>query len=92
MAKTYFTHSIKEQHLETAWIPAKEVIGLYKIVFADACRHTRALIMETYPGTKSQYNPALPLFQVKDGYITVPDKPGLGIDPDPTDIKKYRGN
>lgn len=51
-----------------------------------------ALIMETYPGTKSQYNPALPLFQVKDGYITVPDKPGLGIDPDPADIKKYRVN
>ena len=49
-----------------------------------------ALIMETYPGTKSQYNPALPLFPIKDGYITVPDKPGLGIDPDPADINKYR--
>ena len=47
------------------------------------------LIMETYPGTKSQYNPVLPLFPVKDGYITVPDTPGLGIDPDPADIKRY---
>lgn len=48
------------------------------------------LIMETYPGTKSQYNPILPLYPVKDGFITVPDKPGLGIEFDPSDIKKYR--
>lgn len=51
-----------------------------------------ALIMETYPGTKSQYNPAMQLFPVKDGYITAPDKPGLGIDLDPADIKKYQVN
>jgi L-alanine-DL-glutamate epimerase-like enolase superfamily enzyme len=49
-----------------------------------------ALIMETYPGVESQYNPALQLFPVKDGYITVPDKPGLGIDLDPAMVKKYR--
>ncbi len=48
------------------------------------------LIMETYPGTKSQYNPILPLYPVKDGYITVPEKPGLGLEFDPADIKKYR--
>jgi L-alanine-DL-glutamate epimerase-like enolase superfamily enzyme len=48
-----------------------------------------ALIMETYPGVESKYNPALPLFPVKDGYITVPDKPGLGIDPDPAMVQKY---
>ena len=51
-----------------------------------------ALIMETYPGVKSRFDPALPLFPVKDGYITVPDKPGLGIDIDPAIIKKYRVN
>jgi L-alanine-DL-glutamate epimerase-like enolase superfamily enzyme len=51
-----------------------------------------ALIMETYPGVSSQYNPALPLYPVKDGYITVPETPGLGIDPDPADVKKYRVN
>lgn len=49
-----------------------------------------ALIMETYPGVDSQYNLALPLFPVKDGYIEVPRKPGLGIDPDPEMVKKYR--
>ena len=49
-----------------------------------------ALIMETYPAVESQYNLALPLFPVKDGYIEVPDKPGLGIDPDPEMVKKYR--
>ncbi|MEN8227677.1 MAG: mandelate racemase/muconate lactonizing enzyme family protein [Bacteroidota bacterium] len=49
-----------------------------------------ALIMETYPGVKSQYNPVLPLYPVKDGYVDVPDRPGLGIDPDPKLVKKYR--
>lgn len=49
-----------------------------------------ALIMETYPAVESQYNLALPLFPVKDGYIEVPDKPGLGIDPDPELVRKYR--
>ena len=47
------------------------------------------LIMETYPGVESKYNPALPLFPVKDGYIQAPDKPGIGIDPDPEMVKKY---
>ncbi len=48
------------------------------------------LIMETYPGVESQYNLALPLFPVKDGYIEVPDKPGIGIDPDPEMVRKSR--
>ena len=51
-----------------------------------------ALIMETYPGVKSKFNPALQLYPLKDGYIEVPDLPGLGIDPDPADVKKYRIN
>jgi L-alanine-DL-glutamate epimerase-like enolase superfamily enzyme len=49
-----------------------------------------ALIMETYPAVESQYNLALPLFPVRDGTIEVPRKPGLGIDPDPEIVKKYR--
>jgi L-alanine-DL-glutamate epimerase-like enolase superfamily enzyme len=49
-----------------------------------------ALIMETYPAVESRHNLALPLFPVKDGYIEVPRKPGLGIDPDPEMVKKYR--
>ena len=49
-----------------------------------------ALIMETYPAVESQYNLALPLFPVKDGYIEAPKKPGLGIDPDPELVRKYR--
>ncbi|HEY3383577.1 MAG TPA: mandelate racemase/muconate lactonizing enzyme family protein [Vicinamibacterales bacterium] len=48
------------------------------------------LLMETYPGVESQYNPALPLFPVKDGYITVPDTPGIGLDIDPGIVRKYR--
>ena len=51
---------------------------------------SNALIMETYPGVESRFNPALPLFPVTDGYITIPDKPGLGIDIAPDIIKKYR--
>ncbi len=49
-----------------------------------------ALIMETYPGVESQYNPVLPLYPVKDGYVTVPETPGLGIDPDPELVEKYQ--
>lgn len=49
-----------------------------------------ALIMETYPGVQSRYNPALPLYPVQDGYITMPQKPGLGIDPDPEMVKRYK--
>lgn len=51
---------------------------------------SNALIVETYPGVESKYNPALPLFPVKDGFIKMPDTPGLGIDPDPEMVKKYR--
>lgn len=51
-----------------------------------------AIIMETYPAVESRYNLALPLFPVKDGYIEVPRKPGLGIDPDPEIVSKYRVN
>ncbi len=49
-----------------------------------------ALIMETYPLVESHYNPALPLFPVKDGFIEMPETPGLGIDLDPADVKKYK--
>jgi L-alanine-DL-glutamate epimerase-like enolase superfamily enzyme len=49
-----------------------------------------ALIMETYPAVESQHNPVLPLYPVKDGHITVPETPGLGIDPDPELVKKYQ--
>jgi len=53
---------------------------------------SNAIIMETYPAVESQYNLALPLFPVKEGYIEVPRKPGLGIDPDPELVRKYRVN
>jgi L-alanine-DL-glutamate epimerase-like enolase superfamily enzyme len=46
--------------------------------------------METYPGVQSRFNPALPLYPVKDGYIAMPQEPGLGIDPDPEMIRKYK--
>jgi len=48
------------------------------------------LIMETYPAIESKFNLALPLFPVKDGYINAPEKPGLGIDPAPEIVQKYR--
>jgi len=49
-----------------------------------------ALIMETYPAVESQFNPVLPLYPVTDGYVTVPETPGLGIDPDPELLEKYK--
>jgi L-alanine-DL-glutamate epimerase-like enolase superfamily enzyme len=51
---------------------------------------SNGLIMETYPEIESRFNLALPLFPVKNGSIRVPDKSGLGIDPDPEIVKKYR--
>jgi L-alanine-DL-glutamate epimerase-like enolase superfamily enzyme len=51
---------------------------------------SNGLIMETYPGVQHQYNPALPLFQVKDGFVKIPDTPGLGIDIAPDILKKYQ--
>jgi hypothetical protein len=32
------------------------------------------------------------MFPVKEGYIIAPDKLGLGIDPDPEVVKRYREN
>ncbi len=48
------------------------------------------LVMETYPAVESKHNLALPLFPVKDGSITAPGKPGLGIDPAPEIVAKYK--
>jgi len=48
------------------------------------------LIMETYPGVQSKYNPAMPLFPVRDGFINAPTSPGIGYDPEPSMIEKYR--
>ncbi|MBI5085698.1 MAG: mandelate racemase/muconate lactonizing enzyme family protein [Acidobacteria bacterium] len=48
------------------------------------------LIMETYPAVESKDNLALPLFPVKDGFVQAPTKPGLGIDPDPEVVRKYK--
>lgn len=53
---------------------------------------SNALIMETYPGIQHRYNPVLPLFEVRKGYIKVPETPGLGIDPDPKLMSKYQIN
>lgn len=48
------------------------------------------LLMETYPAVESRQNLALPLWPVKDGCITAPAMPGLGIDPAPDVAAKYR--
>ncbi len=49
-----------------------------------------ALILETYPAKALDFNPALEAFPIKDGYIDSPTKIGLGMDPDPGLIKKYK--
>ncbi len=49
-----------------------------------------AFIMTVIMTCESRSVPDLPLFPVKDGYITVPDKPGLGIDLEPEIVKRYR--
>ena len=49
-----------------------------------------ALIMETYPTAFSQMTRVAPFFEVKDSYIDVPQKPGLGIEIDWQVVEKYK--
>ncbi|GAB5476094.1 MAG: mandelate racemase/muconate lactonizing enzyme family protein [Maribacter sp.] len=49
-----------------------------------------ATILETYPAKAQDFNPALTPFPIKDGMIEAPTEIGLGMDPDPALIKKYR--
>ncbi len=49
-----------------------------------------ALILETYPAKARDFNPALPAFPIKGGFVDSPDQIGLGMDPDPVLIKKYK--
>ncbi|MEO0333495.1 MAG: mandelate racemase/muconate lactonizing enzyme family protein, partial [Bacteroidota bacterium] len=49
-----------------------------------------ALILETYPAKARDFNPALTAFPIKNGHITTPSEPGLGMDPDATLLKKYK--
>ena len=49
-----------------------------------------ALILETYPEKKKDFNPALPQYEIKDGYAEVPIEPGLGLEPDAELVRKYR--
>ena len=49
-----------------------------------------ALILESYPLEQRNFNPALPSFPVKNGMVTAPDLPGLGMEVDPGLIKKHK--
>ncbi|NND06970.1 MAG: mandelate racemase/muconate lactonizing enzyme family protein [Saprospiraceae bacterium] len=49
-----------------------------------------AKILETYPAKARDFNPTFEPFPLKDGMIDAPTTIGLGMDPDPTLVKKYR--
>ncbi len=49
-----------------------------------------SLILETYPAKARDFNPALAAFPMKDGYVDSPKEVGLGMDPDPKLVKKYK--
>jgi len=51
---------------------------------------SNAIILETYPAKARDFNPALPAFPVKDGMVDAPTTIGLGMEPDPELVKKYR--
>ena len=51
---------------------------------------SNALILETYPSKARDFNPALPAFPVKNGFVDAPSEIGLGMEPDAALIKKYR--
>ena len=49
-----------------------------------------ALILETYPAKARDFNPALAAFPIKDGHVDSPTEIGLGMDPDPKLVQKYK--
>ncbi len=49
-----------------------------------------AKILETYPAKARDFNPTLEPFPMKDGMIEAPSIVGLGMEPDPALVKKYR--
>jgi L-alanine-DL-glutamate epimerase-like enolase superfamily enzyme len=51
---------------------------------------SNAIILETYPAKARDFNPALPAFPVKNGMVDAPNEIGLGMEPDPALVKKYR--
>ena len=51
---------------------------------------SNAIILETYPAKARDFNPALPAFPLKNGYVDAPTEIGLGMEPDPALVKKYR--
>ncbi|MBV6644788.1 MAG: mandelate racemase/muconate lactonizing enzyme family protein [Cyclobacteriaceae bacterium] len=49
------------------------------------------LIMEVYPKSTALWSsPAFPPPEVIDGKVTVPSTPGLGLEPDPDIVRKYK--
>ncbi|MFY0653980.1 MAG: mandelate racemase/muconate lactonizing enzyme family protein [Cyclobacteriaceae bacterium] len=51
---------------------------------------SNAIILETYPSKARDFNPALPSFPLKDGYVDAPTEAGLGMEPDPALVKKFQ--
>lgn len=51
---------------------------------------SNAIILETYPAKARDFNPALPAYPVVDGMVDAPTDVGLGMEPDPELVKKYR--
>ncbi|MEO1656694.1 MAG: mandelate racemase/muconate lactonizing enzyme family protein [Pseudomonadota bacterium] len=48
------------------------------------------LVLETYPKKARDFNPALTPLPLKNGEVIVPMEPGLGMEPDPDLIERYR--
>ena len=51
---------------------------------------SNAIILETYPAKARDFNPALPAFPLKEGYVDAPTEIGLGMEPDPVLVRKYK--
>jgi L-alanine-DL-glutamate epimerase-like enolase superfamily enzyme len=48
------------------------------------------LIMEVYPSARRYFNPTLPPIEIVNGFTTVPETPGLGLEFDADLVRKYR--
>jgi L-alanine-DL-glutamate epimerase-like enolase superfamily enzyme len=46
--------------------------------------------METYPSVSGHMAELVDVPEVEEGYITIPDRPGLGLGLDEDAVEKYR--
>ena len=76
--------------LASAWHIPVAPHGTVQMSMQTMASVDNGLIMEVYPSARAYYNPTLPPLDVNDGYTTVPETPGLGLEFDEDMIRRFR--